>query len=448
MRRAPLGRALILALTLGGALGVPLLSATAAASPCSPSNPCLAVHLPDGSVDYAFIPAIRADAAAAQGQPNGVADGTNYPQLTPGGGDAGVVTVSDAVSVNALVAPLLASLNPPVAMSSVTFTDMPRSDGSWSILPAAELTARPSGFADPTLLPAYYAPVGQNNILYARPLLNSTDSNLGDNGVSSFNTSNGELDLFVRTGPLLTVTASASVLPPKTAKIGQPISFTSSSSGTAAKVSYAWTVNGAQQVSSQQNFTYSFPAAGTYELQVTASGSDDSAGTATPIFITVGTTHFRGTPSPGTSATPTPTPTATAKPTPTLTSTPLPTVSKSAPAVTSSSPTAGSAGGHKGGTATGAPQRSSPPSPPAHAANGLPLVRGRLIGQSAALLLTTTGPAADESSVGVSPSSRLSVGWRAAALVGSIAVIMLLFVAGAARELRWSRRGRGVVRPQ
>jgi hypothetical protein len=75
----------------------------------------------------------------------------------------------------------------------------------------------------------------------------------------------------------------------------------------------------------------------------------------------------------------------------------------------------------------------------------LPLVRGQLLGQGG---VTLSGTPPGGASAGIAPFGRLSSGRRDLALAGSIAAIMLLFAAGAARELRWFGKLRSVVRPR
>jgi hypothetical protein len=442
MRGAPLGRALVIALLLGGALGVPIAPAAASADPCPTSDACLAVHLPNGDVDYVTASQVRSESIAAEGTASGVPDGTNYPQLIPNGDPTDAVTVISALSVNALISPLLAGMNPPVPLSSITFTYMPRGDGTWSILPADELSATPSVFQNPSLLPAYYAPLGQDQIKYVRPLLNNSDSNLIDDQVATQQPAN-VLDLFVQTGPLLTVTASASVSASATVKIGQPITFTAKSTGDGVTPTFSWTnLNNAREISRQASFTYEFAASGVYEVQVTAAGSDDSAGTATPLFITVGTGHYKGQPHPGgsKSATPTPTPTPSPTPSPSSTATDGPSGGTNPTSATPSASTAGgSTDGQDEGSATPAPAAATPRANSSVASNGEPVVEGQLIGQTVALL-TPSGTVVPQTSEGVRPATKLSGVWRVAAGVGSAMAIILLFAAGAVRELRWSRR--------
>jgi hypothetical protein len=334
-------------------------------------------------------------------------------------------------------------------MSTVTFTEMPRQDGTWSILTAAELAAAPnSAFQDPSLLPAYYAEAGSSVISYVRPLTSPTDSNLADNEVQG-----SELDLFVHTGPLLTVTAHASVKAAATVKIGQPVTFNATSTGdNAVTPTFTWMISGinGSTVRHGSTLTYSFPATGVYQVQLTAAGSDDSAGAADPLFINVGTARYRGTPKPGGTKSPVPHQTPSS---PTTGSHPPTTGGGPGPTGTPSSPSAagGTTGPSPAGT-HGQPPVAVAPSPPPHSIatpvpDPQPLVRGRLIGATAALP-AASGAVLDERSLGVSPPSPPTEGWRAPAVAGWVAAIMLLFGAGVVRERRRTRRLRSVVSPR
>lgn len=441
MRRALLGRALVAALALGGALSIPLAPAAASTAPatCLSSGPCVAVELPGGGVDYLNSDDITNDAQAAinANAPNAV---SNVQYQYNGDASQGGPYVMTGLSVNALLQDELSAQ----VVSTVTFAEVivPGPIGSTSFLTAGSGTSNlsaPSNYGGPPtpgLLPVFW--VNGTEIDYARPLLNDTDNAVVDDVQSA---ENAPLVLDVRTGPLLKVTGHASVSGSATAKIGQPITFTASSKGDDVKPTFTWTFDGTE-VSRQQDFTHRFAASGVYQVQVTAAGPDDSAGAAVPFFVTVGTGHFKGSPKPGSSPTPSPTPT----PTPTITPTPSPapagTASQSAPGATSTSPNG------KAGAASPSAQPESFQRPDGvQSASGLPVVHGRLIGQSVALL-TAPGSVLEQHPPGVAPAARLSADWRVTALTGSIAAIMLLFVAGAARELRWSRRPRSVVRPR
>jgi hypothetical protein len=446
MLSAPLSRSLVVALVLGGALGGVATSPAAAADPtsCATSGPCIIVGLPNGGVDYLDSDDINADAQAAvtAGAPNAVSD-VQYQY--DGDAGAGGPYVALGLSVNALMQDVLS----PQELAKVTFAEVtvPGAGASHSFLVGgtspSDLSA-PSGFDGPPtagLLPVFF--VNGTEINYVRPLRSSTDNATFDDVESN---QAGPIDLDVHTGPLLTVTASTHPSVAKPVKIGAPIVFSASSSGDAVEPQFTWTLSTGEVLSHQQTFTHSFKGTGstTYEVELSAAGPDDSAGVAAPLFITVGPARYKGNPSPGS----TPTPTHSAAPRPTTTpTTPPPTTTGSPGTGTQSTPptapTTGSSSGRSGGS-TASPQP-TPPAQPATSSAGLPLVRGRLIGQTAALV-TTPGSVVEATTTGVSPDVRLSGGWRAAAIAGSVAAIMLLFAAGAFRELRWSRRKRSVVR--
>jgi hypothetical protein len=398
------------------------------------------VQLPGGAVDYLDSDDINsaAEAAIAANAPNAVSQ-VQY-QYT-GNSALGGPYVMTGLSVNAVLQNLLT----PQVRSEVTFAEvtLPGPDGSSSFLTGGSAPSNlsaPSNYLGPPtpgLLPVFF--VNGTELDYVRPLINGSDNAVSDDVDSA---ENGPLDLTVHTGPLLTVTAHASAGVSSAAKIGQPITFTARSTGDDIQPAYSWTINGVQ-VSKQQVFTHRFGAAGVYQLQVAAAGSDDSAGASTPLFVTIGTAHYKGPPKQGGSPTPTPTPTHTASPT----AAPTPTASHSGTARPSAPASAGATSGPPATLPPSPPSPSSPPSSGGNAPKGQPVVHGRLIGQTVALL-TLPQAAPSQRAIGASPSSRLSVGWRATALVGSIVAIMLLFAVGAVRELRWSRRLRSVVRPR
>jgi hypothetical protein len=392
------------------------------------------VQLPDGDVDYLDSDAINsaAQAATAANAPNAV----SQVQYDYSNGHPGSYVVT-GLSVNAVMQSLLT----PQVLSTVTFAEVtvPGPGGTSSFLiggqPPSNLSAPSDYLGPPTpgLLPVFF--VNGTVVDYERPLLNDNDSAFTDDTQSL---QNGPIDLSIHSGPLLAVTAHASISESKVAKIGQPITFTASSKGDSVPPTFTWTVDGVV-VSHQQDFAHKFPAKSIYQIQVSAAGPDDSAGQSAPLFITVGSTHYKGSPKPG--GTPTPTPSVT--PTPSPTPAPTPTGSHSGPATTASSPT--------GSSTSGSPPSVAPVSarPTTHnrAANGQQIVHGRVIAQTVALL-TLPHAAPSQNAVGVSPDARVAIGWRVSALVASIVAIMLLFAAGAARELRWGKRLRSVVRPR
>jgi hypothetical protein len=438
VRGARVGRALLVALATGSSLFVSSSGADAAAS-CPSSQPCIAVHLPDGTVQYVDADAINSEAAAAQNAdaPNAVKPGQAYP------GSPNVVNLG--LSVNAM----LADLDPPL-QSAVTFTAMPRpADGTTAVLTADNLAA-PSNY-EQGLLPAFY--VDGNQIQYVRAPLNDSDDPSTDDGVQS--QQDGTLDLFAYTGPMLHVSDSASDANPSA---GQSVTFTASSDATAAEsVTYTWTSSDRPTPVSEPVLSRTFPVAGTYEMFLRASGTDGSGGAADPLWVTVGpSTHtttppVTKTPGGGHSSppgTPKPGPSNGHGNQPTSSPAPHPSPSVSAPGITGTAlpgPSLATIATNARKPLVASAERSSPPATVVLDNDNLPLVRGQLIGPGAVVL---SGSVPGAAQAGVSPAGRLSRGWRAAGLVGSVAAIMLLFAAGAARELRWFRRLRSVVRPR
>ncbi len=280
MLSAPLSRALVVAVVLGGALGGVATSPAAAADPtsCATSGPCIIVGLPNGGVDYLDSDDINADAQAAMtaNAPNAVSD-VQYQY--DGDAGAGGPYVTSGLSVNAVMQDVLS----PQELAKVTFAEVtvPGAGASHSFLVGgtspSDLSA-PSGFHGPPtagLLPVFF--VNGTEINYVRPLRSSTDNATFDDVESN---QAGPIDLDVHTGPLLTVTASTHPSVAKPVKIGAPIVFSASSSGDAVEPQFTWTLSTGEVLSHQQTFTHSFKGTGstTYEVELSAAGPDDSAG--------------------------------------------------------------------------------------------------------------------------------------------------------------------------
>ena len=425
MRFVSSGRALVAALALGGALAVPAAPAAAATS-CPTGDPCIAVHLQSGT-QYVTASQITAQATAAADADaaNAVQDVQYLYSVSAGTGPF----VGLGLSVNALLENLLG----PNGFGQVTFTELTRPiDGSESILQcgAGDLSA-PSGFLDGQL-PVFW--VNGSEIDYTRPLRDDSDNAATDDAIQS--DQGGALDLYVHTGPLLTVTAHASAT---TIKADQTVTFTASSSGDANTPAYRWTLFGSpHRFAAGQRVTHTFATSGEYEVLLSAAGPDDSAGAASPLFITVGTATSSPSqsPSPGSSGSRSPSTSAD----PTATSHPTATPSGQGSGSPSGSPhPGGSATDGSGPTPSAGASASVRPTPPANPGQ-LPVVSGRLVGEGVALL-TTSGASSAQAQSDAIPSARMSTGWRVTTATGSVLAIMLLFGLGAARELRWSRTG-------
>jgi hypothetical protein len=431
MRCAPLSRAIVVALALGGALVALPFHAGAVASGCPTSDPCIAVHLQSGT-QYVTATQItnEATAAAAASAPNAVQN-VQYSYSASSGQPGPFVALG--LSENALLTELLG----PIGFSHVTFTELTRPiDGTEAILQSSHGDlAAPSDF-EGGLLPVFR--VNGSAIDYIRQYRNATDDATQDDEVET--DPGGMLDLYVGTGPLLTVTSQNS---PQAPKIGAPVTFTASSSGDSVPPKYTWQVylSYPDQVAvfHGRRATHVFSAAGEYEVVVSAAGADGAGGFAAPLFVLVGKVHASPskTPHPGGTGTPSP------SHTPRQSGTPAPTPSTSGPGLGSPSASAGTGSASPGPSAasSGGPSagKHSPPPPDV---GGLPIVDGRLIAQTVALR-TLPGSVVDRSlSVG-SAAAPLSHGWRVTVGAASVVAIMLLFGWGAARELRWSRTGPG-----
>jgi PKD repeat protein len=420
MRRAWVGRGLLVGAAVACFVALPAASVQAAT--CVSSAASIVVHLPSGTQTVTAAGLCRL----------ATVDEQYYTRSVPNSDEQASPFISAGVPITAVLQDV--GLDP----ATVTFTGAVRtSDGSWSTLTNADLV-HPT-FAN-GLVPV--VEVNGDAINYVRPLRpGDADTNAND----EIDTDPGvPLQLYAGTGPLLDVTATAT---PMSAKPGQAISFTATATPASESPSYSWTFSDGATAAGE-DVTHAFATAGTYEVTVIARGADGSGGEARPIYPSV---------SGGATRTPTPTPTpgggqssppSSPKPGPTSghgnqpsgTPTPRPTPSSSA-----SAPAAAATS-----TARPTTRRTTGSHGPRHStavldADELPLVHGKLIGKGA-VVLSAAGPAVAQT--GAAAAGRLSAGWRAAGLVGSIAVIMLLFAAGAARELRWSRRLRSAVKPR
>jgi hypothetical protein len=389
-----------------------------AATTCPQSTASVVVHLPSGTQVV----------TAADLCPLATVDAQYETRSQPGSEPQADPFISAGVPITALLQDV--GIDP----TTVKFTGAVRTtDGSWSTLTNADLV-------DPTfangLVPV--VEVNGDSINYVRPLRTDTSDT---NATDEIDTDSGvPLQLYAGTGPLLDVASTAS---PSQARPAQLVTFTATSTPASESPSYTWTFSDGTTAVGDQ-VTHAFKTPGEYDALVKATGTDGSGGEADPVYVSVG-----GPPPSQPVATPTPggghpSPPSTPKPGPSpakmqlssATPQPTPTVSASAPAplgIRISLPRLATALVNHGSGGQRGPEL----------APDLPLVRGRLIGDGA-VVLSAAGVSVAQS--GSASAGRLSASWRAAGLVGSIAAIMLLFAAGAARELRWSRRLRSVVR--
>lgn len=204
-----------------------------------------------------------------------VPDGTTYqvrstrlsPSSTP---------VSNAITVSELLT--LAGLPP----STVNHTEIQRLNGGFSSLDKADL-ANPSARFPDGLKPIFW--INGSETQYLRPLRGPSDTNGDDAIVAS---AGSPLDLYVYSGPVLEVTASAR---PTRVATKQRVSLTSRVTNPAAargSLIYRWNFqDGTSAVG--PSVAHRYAIAGTWYPTVTVQSSgNDAGGVSQPIVVTVG----------------------------------------------------------------------------------------------------------------------------------------------------------------
>jgi PKD repeat protein len=393
-----------------------------ATSVCPESAASVVVELPDGSSTTVTAGEICSEADVVDTQYFTRAVAGTEPQAQP--------YVQQGLSVRAL----LQSVG--VDPDTVNFVGIPRTDGTLSTLVASNGDVDdPSDFED-GLLPVLW--VNGDYIDYTRPLRSDSDLNSRDEVQSP---QGGVLDLAVHSGPQLTVTASADHTSVTT---GRVLDFTAHAPGAPSAsqpLTYTWTF-GDGSAATGPTPTHSYSVAGSFDVQVTASGADDSGGVSAPVLITVGKPPAQPGPGGGSGH-----------------------GTNKNPHAPATGPTTG--GGHRvgsrpakhsssGNAAVLPPPTTQPPSAPQHAkplghrprlatagVEQLPLVHGRVVGRGAVLTAAETAinPA-------TSPGAGSGGAANAAAVVGGVAAVLLLFAAGVARELTSAGRRTTAVPPR
>jgi hypothetical protein len=360
-----------------------------------------------------------------------VPDGTNYP-VRATARSPNYNPVSNAISVARLIT--LAGLNP----ASVNHTEIMRLSGSWSMLVNADLVD-PSARFEGGLAPIFW--INGSETQYLRPLRSPSDTNGDDQIVAS---AGSILDLYVYSGPVLTVAAKAS---PNQVARKQPVTFTAHVTNPTpadGTLVYKWIFqDGSTAIGA--SVMHSYAVSGAWAPVVTVQGKgNDSGGASRPIPVMVGAVPEganSGTPG-GTSRNkrahttgPTHSNGNTAGTAPTNKQTP-PNATTSPPSASTptSSPVASA---HTPGTSAHRATRRVSPQP----TSGATVVDGRLIADvipvSPAQLATVDNPAHQAHA----PAARLGGGsvTPLAAIAGGF-VIVLLLGSGAAAELRSQRR--------
>jgi hypothetical protein len=346
-----------------------------------------------------------------------VPDGTNFPLRTTAQSPSDN-PVSNAISVSELLT--LAGLD----ASTVNHTEILRLGGTWSMLDNADLVA-PSAQFQGGLTPIFW--INGSETQYLRPLRGPSDTNGDDQIVAS---AGSPLDLYVYSGPLLTVAGNAT---PSRAAVKQPVTFTARVSNPApadGALVYKWNFQDGTTATGA-SVTHTYAVAGSWYPVVTVQGEgNDSGGASQPIRVTVGPV-----PKGGSSRTPG----GTHDNKHAHAGGPTHSKGNTANTAPTTRRTSGSSTQTRSKTRT-APTRSAAHMPGAnpHRAPGAHVVQGRLIADvipvSAAQLATERNPVH-------APSAGLGGGSLTplAAIAGGF-VIVLLLGSGAAAELRSQRR--------
>ena len=391
---------------------------------------------------------------------------TNYQVRATQASGAGIsVPVSNAISVGGLLT--LAGVD----VATVDHVELARQTGGAASLSGPDLTD-PSARFESGLKPIFW--INGSETQYLRPLRSPSDLN----GADQIAISNGQpLDVYLYTGPLLSVTATAT---PNPVAVKRPVTLTAHvSNRTAAdgSLTYTWAF-GDNQKATGITVKHSYAVAGPWTPSVTVQGANDSGGVSAPLVVTVGalskggtagkpggsnrkrTAHHGGpklsrgttpntTPtqkrSSGTSTQPTSTSTQTTtqQSTTPATTTPAPTTPAAPPQTTHASPVKSHSapGKHERKRRRSPAHRTIAPQPNPAAA----LVKGRLIADvipvSAVQLAQQNHTSGRQPSPAHAPSAALSGG--SPTPVSGIAAgcaIMLLLGSGAGLELRSGRR--------
>jgi hypothetical protein len=200
-----------------------------------------------------------------------ITDGTQYPiSAIPGQQSANPVI--DAISIHHLLE--LAG----VAPATVTYVEVEQPDQR---LDTQDLEDPSPDFMS-GLVPI--VEIDGTTTEYLRPLRSPNDTNASDQIPEQ---EGSALDLFVYSGPLLTVRIHAKT----TAAKGQPVTFTGHVSGgspTDGKLSYAWSFGDGTHGRTGVSVTHTFTTSGSYPVVLSVTGANGSGGVSQPVPIAVG----------------------------------------------------------------------------------------------------------------------------------------------------------------
>jgi chitodextrinase len=409
---------------------------------CASAGGCVVVHQYVGGQDTVVKQLSSADIQSSSDvSPDG--GSTDYGVRFKGqkNGDQSTDHVSQGLSINQVL------VNSGFDPTKVTFTAVPRLDGTWATLstPQLQKPVADGVFVD-SLLPVVHS-IG-DGMEYVRPLTGPNDAN--NNDVFTPADASTPLDVYVFTGPELTVKETASK---RKVQPGTPVQFsaTVTDNGTArpaSSVDYSWTF-GPDGTASTASPTHTFAKAGTYLVLLTVTGATDGAGgQATPVLITVGSPKAgpTKTSSPGPTPTKTPDPTQTPKPPtstpPPPTSSPQPTPhpgsghSTGVPKLPRTLFPRGSLAGRLSRNFTRLQQQSLGGQPTLAPPPNQPVVSGQVVG-GGSVPLTASALASDATSVESTPAVDDATRWSPGVVPGYVGVVLLLLGVGIARERGW-----------
>lgn len=218
--------------------------------------------------------------------------GPSPEQYGTGGADAPAINPSASWSIGTLISQCLQQ--PQIPLTSVSGVTIIGPDGSPQLDSGAQLSQAdlqtPSDFQNSSESPVLSD--DGDGIIYERPSRGGSDDNAAD--VITTNAP-GSFELQIFTGPLLSVTASAST---NSVAADTPVTFSASVAGSPDDVSYSWDFAGAAPAATGASTTASFSTPGIYGVSVEATDADGGGGYG-EVQVTVGAP----TPSTGTTTT-------------------------------------------------------------------------------------------------------------------------------------------------
>jgi hypothetical protein len=415
---------------------MPAVRPAAADAACSSSGGCVNVlEYQNGSATLVqqFTPAQLA-------QDSDVPNNTCYDKRFEGeakGETNGTVCVSNALSVHGLLAASGVDVG-----DSQLHTAVLRNDGTWATLTTPELQdPAASGTFVSSQVPAVYS--SGNSVGYVRPLTSFDDANEQD--IFTPNNQSDPLDVYVFTGPTLSVTAKASKHNHVT--VGTPVRFTATVTGSSnpSSLQYAWSFSDGHAASTA-SLSHAFAASGTYSVLLKVTGANDgSGGISDPLIINVGKTSKTPSPPPSqppSTHSPSPTHSATPPlPPPPHGSPPTPHHPKSGSGAGGAHPTLPGLGnlhlGSSFASRLGARLSGQQPLVADGGAGQLPIVDGQLITSGQQLSLSAAASESSTVSDSALAATAESTSWSAGAIPLYVGGVLLLLGVGVARERGW-----------